>query len=246
MKRLATTFFALAVLVALALPANAAVLLNETFTYPDGALVGNGGWTAHSGAGAKVIMVAGGAVTLQQSTGSGEDVNAPFTQQGAAAITYYSLDVTVNGTVGTGSEYFSHFRVPATNFFSARVFVGPPLASGNFTFGLRAGSASTTVFWPSDFTYGVKYKVVAFFDASTGNAGLWIDPATQASPSISSTGGVIGDQVGEIALRQAAPTGATLTEVIDNILVGQAFSDVAGGATAVEATSWGRVKMLYP
>ena len=33
------------------------VLVNETFTYTDGNLVGNGAWVAHSGAGATAIQV---------------------------------------------------------------------------------------------------------------------------------------------------------------------------------------------
>ena len=42
--------------------ADATVFLNETFTYPDGNLVGNGAWATHSGAGNGPIQVLGGQI----------------------------------------------------------------------------------------------------------------------------------------------------------------------------------------
>jgi hypothetical protein len=225
--------------------AGAAVLLNEPFSYPDGPLVGNDGWTAHSGAGNKPIMVTSGFVTVQQSTGSGEDDNTTFAAQDPAAVTWFSMDVKVDGVVGTAADYFTHIMPAGTTYYSARVHVSPPLAGGDFTFGLKAGSSSTLVTWPSDFSFGVTYKIVVNFDASTGNSTLWVDPVTEASPSIISTGGFTGDSEGAIALRQSSPSGATLTEVIDNILVGQEFCDVVACPTAVEPATWGNIKNAY-
>jgi len=226
--------------------AGAAVLLNETFSYPDGNLVGNDGWTAHSGAGAKMIQVTSGQAVLAQSTGSGEDVNAPFAAQGAADKTYVSFDVTIPaGSVVGAGDYFAHPRNSATFIYPARIFNGPPLAGGDFTFGIRASSSSTIMYWPSDFSFDSTHKLVVAYDAATGDAQLWIDPAVEASPSVIGTGGAVGDLIDSFALRQASPSGTTSRQLIDNLLVGDTFSDVVPGATAVQAATWGRVKNAY-
>ena len=69
------------------------VLTSDTFSYT-GALTANG-WAAHSGAGNKVIMADGSVATLDQSGGSGEDVNKSFFPRGATDKIYAGFDVNV-------------------------------------------------------------------------------------------------------------------------------------------------------
>lgn len=225
--------------------AGAAVVLNEPFSYPDGPLVGNGTWTAHSGAGNKVIMVSAGKITLEQSGGSGEDVNATYAAQAATARTFSSFDLMVpSGATLGGSDYFAHFRTSSNFNYRTRVYVQSPTGAGNYSIGLSTTSGGATATWPTDLTFDVTYKVVTAYDASTGTSDLWIDPVSEASSSISSAdAAAAGEPVDSYAFRQGSSV--TAFQVIDNLLIGQSFDDVAGAATPATPTTWGRMKALY-
>ena len=71
--------------VALAGTAFAVTPFVEDFSYADGNLVGNGGWAAHSGAGNSPVQVSGGQITLNQGSGSREDVNRSIGEIGRAS-----------------------------------------------------------------------------------------------------------------------------------------------------------------
>lgn len=241
-------FVAVAAILALGLMpavAGASPLLVEQFNYPNGNLVGNGGWTNHSGTGF-FIQVNGGEVLLSQGGGSREDANVPLSAtRGATDKTYVALLVTVpSATTLTSPDYFAHFR-SAAFAFPARIYIAPPTGGGNFTFGLSGTSTGTTpvVFWGSDFAFGSTHLVVASYDAADGSTQLWVDPMSEASPSIVSAGGVVGDLISTYALRQGGTT--TSEQIIGGILVGTTFADVVGGVVPVESASWGDVKSLF-
>lgn len=208
--------------------ASAANIFQDFFSYPDGALVGNALWKAHSGALAKPVQVAGGMVTVQQSAGSGEDINHAFTQQLGTAKTYAAFNLTVTGTIGTANDYFFHFR-PAgsdSNNFVTRTYIGPPTAGGDYTLGVAAGSLTTTPLapWGSGMVLGQNYRVVVAYDGVTGTSTLWVDPTNEASTSVSSTSAPLaGRLLASVALRQASPTGATHSEQIDQLYVRSPF-----------------------
>ena len=66
-----------------------ALIMSDTFTYPDGNLVGQGGWAIHSGlATDKPIQVTSGVVRVNQSAGSGQDINRPHTGFAASSTSY--------------------------------------------------------------------------------------------------------------------------------------------------------------
>ena len=227
-------FFALGVvlLAAITVPAVAGAtnLFHDLFWYPNGNLTSNGGWYAHSGGGAKPIQVTNEAIVLLQGAGSGEDDNHPFALQTTTAKTYasFTLKVPVGSVMGTANEYFFHFR-PAptdTNGFVARTYVGPPTAGGDYVLGIATGSLTATPLapWATGLTFGQTYKVVIAYDASTGTSTLWVDPVTELSTNVSSTSAtVINKPLNSIAVRQASPAGATLSEVIDDVVVDAAF-----------------------
>lgn len=189
-------------------------LLTETFSYPDGALVGTGGWAAHSGAGNKAIQITSGAIGLTQSSGSGEDVNVPIGHTlGAGEMFTFEFDVTVNGTGDADTVYFAHFKDGGTGF-NSRIFVtAPNTASSNFTFGLGESSSSAATF-ATDFDFGSTYTLSGGYDFDTGISTLSVDggvssisSAAQADP---------GEDLSAFAFRQA---GGNTTMIIDNLEV---------------------------
>jgi hypothetical protein len=184
--------------------------------------------------------VTGGAAVQQQSASSGEDVNHPFAQQAAGAKTLAEFKLNVPGpTIGTGQDYFIHFR-PAgsdSNNFVARCWIGPPTAGGSYDIGIAAGSLSTTpvVPWTSDLTFGQTYKIWILYDGVTGTSTLWVNPVDRNSPSVSSTSAPLaGRLLASIALRQASPTGASYTQVIDDLEV-----DIAPSPPVPSLSQWG-------
>lgn len=244
MKKFAIVFALVAVAVAPAM-ASASMLLLEQFNYPNGNLVGNGGWANHSGTGF-FIQVVDGVAVLSQGSGSREDANVPFlVAPGATDKTYATMKVTVPSatTLGAG-DYFAHFR-SAGFAFPARIYIAAPQSGGDFSFGLSATSTGTSpiVYWGSAGVFGQTYTIVFSYDAADGSTQMWVDPVTEASPSIISTGGPLGDLINTFALRQGSAS--TSVQEIGGILVGTTFADVVGGTVATENSTFGNVKALF-
>jgi hypothetical protein len=202
--------------------AHGSSLIVDTFDYSDGSLTTNSGglWTAHSGAGAKSIQVSSGVVTLQQSTGSGEDVNRNTgLAMGTGDKWYAGFDVTVTGS--SAPVYFAHF-LEGSSIFQARTFVTTPTSTGDFTLGLGTGSSATST-WSTDLSFGVSYRVVVSYDYDSKISQLWVNPALETDPSISVTAG-FSDEITSFAFRQASPTTAN-TQLIDNLSVATTFGE---------------------
>lgn len=201
----------------LAAAAQADVLVYETFSYPDGNLVGNGGWTAHSGAGNLPIQVISGmAQVVQPASGSAEDVNVAFAPLAAGGTYYAGFDVTNTGS--DANVYFAHFLL-GTSTFRSRVFI-TPLAGNDFTFGL-SDTATVNQVWPTGFAFGSTNRLIISYDFDSGDARLWINPIDMTSPSLLVSGGA-GTAVSAFALRQA--TGGS-TQMIDNVIVATTFGE---------------------
>lgn len=244
MKKATLAVLALA-LVAMAAPVSAAVLLDEPFTYADGdiVIVSGAAWANHSG----VVnpTVAGQELSVDGINNTG-DVNRAFAAQAATATTYACLKVRVDGSpVSVGGNYFAHFTPSANPFnFRSRVFA-TDFGGSDFTFGIASSSSGTTptVPWGAGLTFGVVYTVVHSYNGTTGESKLWVNPVTEASPSISSSAAAAaGEAVDRYAFRQST---ATVVEYCDDLKVGQSFAEVCDGATPTTNTSWGRVKSLY-
>jgi len=231
---------------ALAAPAFGAVLLDEQFSYGDGdiVVVSGGLWANHSGVVNPVVVSQELKVDGINESG---DVNRGLSAtQGATATTYACMKVRCDGNTPSSENYFAHFRPGATNpnNFRSRVYCFPAL--GGFTFGLNTTSTSVSspnIPWPTPLSFGTVYTVVHSYNAATGESKLWVNPVSEASASISSvlaTAG--GEQIDQYAFRQSS---TTIQQFVDDLKVGETFTDVCDGATATTATSWGRVKALY-
>jgi len=262
MKRLATTsrFFAFALLASAALCANAraTVLLADAFTYPNGNLAGNGGWTTFSGTGTDIAVNAGRAI--------GNHSNAPddktgFAAQPTTSKTYACFDVIVPAPAGTPkATYFAMITDGGTTNFYSRVYI---VKSGaTFTFAISHSSTTTTVgvtAWPVALLYDHKYNVVINEDPVNKSSTLWVDPATESSASVTDANSATTEvSVNSFCLRQSS-TASTLpaspdysgttnaTYSVDNLGVGTTFTDACAQYRSTPAThsTWGTVKSMY-
>lgn len=215
--------------------AGAAVLLTENFSYADGDLtlfdgsganVSGGVWSSHSGSGFP-IQVVSGEVVLNQGSGSREDANAALSaNQGPTATTWASLKFKVaSGAILFSGDYFAHMRKNGDFTYPARIIVAAPAGGGDFQVGLTTTSTGgSTVFWPSDLTFDTYYTVVTKYNAAAGTATLYVDPLAQTSAFVSASGGIVGEEVDQFALRQGS--GNTCTQTVDDLIVGQTGADV--------------------
>jgi hypothetical protein len=222
--------FAALALATLAGRAQSQVLASDDFSYV-GALTSNG-WIAHSGAGNKIIMSDGNVATLDQSTGSGEDVNLTFTAQGAADKTYAGFDINVpsgNPVSPDGQGLYAvHLKNSATNY-RARTGVLSPAGGGDYLLAINAdnGNLGLGAAWASDQSFDTTYRVVISWDAGTGASEMWVDPVDELSTKVSHTGGFTADLIEGLALRQSNDYTGFIK--IDNVVAGKTFADVLGG-----------------
>jgi len=206
----------------LAASTQAALVSSETFTYPNGNLVGNGGWAAHSGAGSVPVQVSSGAIVLNQGTLTREDVNKAFAPPiGAGTIIYASFEFSNTG--GNGNVYFAHFQQGTTNF-RARTYITAATVVGDYSLGLSNDNTIPAV-WGTALTFGTTYTVVTSYNFDTGESKLWVNPVSFASTSISAPG-TASTAIAAFGFRQANPSVGTSSQTIDNLNVGTDFGDV--------------------
>ena len=204
--------------------AAASLYVNEPFAYPDGNLVGNGGWTAHSGAGAVPVQVLAGEAIVAQGAGSREDVNTPLgVTASAGTILYSAFDVSVSGAAPTlVNSMFAHFMV-SSSVFNSRIWTVPAQDGRDYAIGFGSNSSSTFSgsVWPSGFNYGQSFRVLHSYNFDTGEAQMWINPTSSADPSLS-WAGFASDAVNAYGLRQ---TSGDTSQNIDNLCVANDFNE---------------------
>jgi hypothetical protein len=225
--------------------ASAAVIVSDTFTYADGSLVPNGGWTNHSGTVGDLLVTSGEAV-VQHGVPS-EDAHLEFTAvQGSI---YYALDFRVSASgqiIGGDYEYFAHFTDGGTFNFRARLDVVEAPNGGDFSVGISTATSTAEAVWPSDLSFGTTYRAVVRYDQDANIAELWVNPTVETDPSILGADGTDpGDTILWMALRQS-DSSLNETVYVDNLCVGTSFSDVVSCSTvSVEESTWSTVKSLY-
>ena len=223
----------------------AAAIVSDTFSYADGSLVPNGGWTTHSGV-AGDLLVASGEAVVQHGVPS-EDAHLPFTA--TQGNVYFGIDVTVNASgiiTGGDYEYFAHFFPVGTFNFRARLDVVDAPGGGDFTFGISSIGSTADATWPADLSFGTTYRLVVRYDQDANIAELWVNPTVETDPSILGNDELDpGDVVDAFALRQS-DSSLNETVNVDNLCVGASFTDVLSCSTVgVEQSSWSTVKSLF-
>lgn len=258
MKKIATTFALLALGFAFAATTStAAPLVFDSFTYPNGNLVPNGGWANYSGAVTDIQVSGGQAVVVPANA---NDDHILFTAQPVTGKTYACFNVTVAAFAGQPKPvYFAELKDAGASNLVSRTYV-LPVAAGGWTFGISHSTTSATAGvtpWAVPLSSGVTYHLVINYDPVNKTSSLWVDPITEASTSVSNTNAAIAAlAVSGFGLRQsttastlpASPpyTGTADVNVsVDNLGIANNFSDACDLSTPATPKTWGAVKGMY-
>jgi hypothetical protein len=258
MRKVAIALLALGLALVLVTPASATVYFSELFSYANGPLVANSGgnWFVHSGTPPTDIQVVNGVAVGDMAQGPDDSRNLGVTT-GAAAKTYACFLVTIPtpGTLPVVANYFAHFKNAGSGTtFTSKTFVGPGSDNNHFRFGIstqaNAGATPAPVFWPSDLNFDTQYALAIKYDAATGISYLWVNPASEASPSIQSLAADAsansGRQLVCFALRQSNTGGTTWTYKVDQVGTASTFDEACvSGPTPTSKSTWGTLKALY-
>lgn len=223
-----------------------AMLLEETFTYTNGALtvVSGGAWASHSGV-AEQVDVANGAARL--TSAETEDVNRllagqPFSPSGGTHVFYARFTLRATSLPGNSGAWFAAFK-DGSSGFRARAFVlagdAPP---GHFRLGLStANNNNATVTNGTALPLDHAVTVVVRLANTNSAARLWVNPSSEADPSIATAEAASQFTVAAFALRQNTGMGAL---ELDDLVVGTSFEEVAGGTVAPFITQSPASQML--
>jgi endonuclease/exonuclease/phosphatase family metal-dependent hydrolase len=228
-----TSVFCIAVFLLSANLAGAALLLDDSFSYPDGPLVtvSGGVWAHHSGS-ASEVMVSSGRVLL--SEGNTEDVNAPLAGQpyassGTTNVFYASFTVKFTSLPSSGGTYFAHFKDSSTGFRARIWALTSGAASGKFRLGISStvGSAISATL-PVDLSRDTDYTVVTRLANTNSMSTLWVNPESESDASVSTGESTSTFTVVSYAVRENTGEGALN---IDNLRVGTSLADVVSAGS---------------
>jgi len=213
----------------------ATILLNEPFSYTDGALVtvSSGAWVHHSGTVTGEVKVVSGKALLSQT--NAEDVGAILLGQPYPPSTNISLYAsfilrTVALPTGASGSYFAHFKAFGSSGFAGKVFTTTNGAGAGF---YRVGVANTdntaaSAVINSDLSLNADYVIVLRYTVSNSLSSLWLNPQTEsdAAAAASDLPGATNTIAG-FALRESfsSPNGMG-TLLLDNLVIGTSFNDV--------------------
>lgn len=204
----------------------AAVILTESFGYPDGVLqlVSSNKWSGHSGTTNQVDVTQG---ALRLTGAESQDVNALLTGQpyspANGTVLYAGFDLKFTVLPSRTGAYFAHFK-DAVDGFRGRIWaLTNGAAPGSFRLGITSSSGSTAaVVHNADLQTGLTYRVVCSLAVSNAAVSLWLNPRSESDAHISAEPSS-GVSVAAFAFRQATGIGSM---TIDNLVVGTAFQDV--------------------
>lgn len=206
------------------------LLLSDDFSYTDGSIVANSSplWTTHSASTGQTgqTQVINGKLFLTNS--ASEDINrfytnAPVLSTGGQLIyTRMVVNFFALPTASGVGEYFTHVYAFSGNY-RARVFASTNgAAPGTFRLAISSSSFTPTVF-PQDLSLNQSYVVIYRYNTATAEATLWVSPASESSPSVSSTDISSTITAYGVAFRQSTGIG---TMSIDDLVVGSTFPEV--------------------
>ena len=162
--------------------ARSTVILDDSFDYPDGALVAvsAGTWVNHSGTLNQVDVISG-KVNLSQN--ESEDVNAQLAGAPYEGPTLYaSFLVNFSALPAGAGTYFAHFKNATATGMRCRIFATTNGAvTGRFRLGIANGSG-TQVNVATDLALNTDYLLVARYNTGTPVSTLWIGPESESDP----------------------------------------------------------------
>ena len=208
--------------------APASMLLFEPFDYTNGPLVtvSAGAWTTHSGVSGQMDVISG---RLDMRVPETEDVNTLVPGQPYAAtssaVLYASFTVNLSSLPSVAGQYFAHFKGSGTSNFRAKVFaLTGGAGAGQFRLGIANSTGSTaSVTNAANLNLNTDYRVYVRYSISNGVATLWVDPDSEASPSVTGSDATSGATLTSFALRQDTGIGVI---ALDDLRIGTSFADV--------------------
>ena len=266
MRKMVITLIVLGLVAATA--AFAGNLANDGFGYGNGNLVPNnpgapatGAWATFSGSTGDIQVVSNYATGVVNTSAFANDDALPFTAQTLLVPTYYCADVYIPcfGSSAPLLSYFLGLKDASTSNFFAKLHVLSQGTTGGFTFGISVTSTSATVGltpWTSTLSCDTWYRVVAKYDPVAKSATLWVNPTSEASPSVTDVNtGSTSQAISTVFLRQGGgstvpspgyPGTAIWNWRVDNLGVGTTFGDACNeGVTSAKGSTWGNLKSLY-
>jgi hypothetical protein len=210
---------------------NPALLLSDSFSYPNGSLVTNSGslFTNFSGTAGDMI-VSNGVLALTFSRS--EDAAAPLTNSPyapASGVILYA-GMTLNFSALPSGSYFAFFKDTGTTFRGKIFGTTSGAAPGSFRFAvMNTGSTldATNPVFAADIPTNTSHRVILRYEVATGLSTLWVDPASESDPSITGNDFAGPATISTFAFRQASGMG---TMTLDDLLVGTTFQAVLGDA----------------
>lgn len=219
----------------------AAPVFSDSFGYPDGALLGQGGWTITGTSVVNPIQVSSGQVAL---TTTGQDAysalpGGPITL-GDGDNFYIGLSLNVSAAQATG-DYFLHWTptVGNTSLFIDRLFVKS--SGSGYVLGwleTAGGTLAVPSYGTAELSFDTAYRVVVAYHNVAGTlndtGALYVNPFTDVSVELNNTPYVTkswtstspeNETVAALNLRQGTASSApTLT--LDDLNASKAFSEV--------------------
>lgn len=215
--------------------AQAAVLLRETFSYPNGPLttVSAGAWAQHSGTTPEQVNITGG--TAQLTSGETEDVSRPLFGQpyptnGALKVFYARFTARFTALPTAGGAWFASFKDTSSGGFRARIFaLASVTTAGQFRLGLSTSNNLTAAATNStDLALNTPFTVVLRLTNTSSVATLWLNPSNESDPSITTAEPETPFTVAAFALRQNTGMG-TLT--IDDLVIAPTFAEATAASS---------------
>lgn len=239
---------------ALLLVANthATVLFSDDFSYPNGALLGQGGWTITGSSVVNPFQVSSGRTAL---TTTGQDAYSAL-PGGIATIAdgssfYIGVTINLSAAQATG-DYFLHTTPTVGNTTALLDRLYAKSSGTGFVLGwleTAGGAAANPVYGTTDLSFGTDYRVVIAYHAVSGTlndtGALYVNPFADLVNEAGNTAYVTKSwtstsaenlNVAALNLRQGT-AGNAPTLTLDDLNASQTFSEVATFTAVPEPTT---------
>ena len=240
--------------------ASGILLKNENFSYgatdnylasnatggtPARTGVGGANWKFFSAGGANAVQYVasgltyagyigsgiGGALVMQNSSASSEDVSMDFPSQSSGVI--YAAQLINFASAPATADFFYSFgdgAAGATPVYYNRFYAK---ANGSqLSLGLSRNASTTPAYSATALNYGTTYLVVTKYEFATGNSSMYILTGTPPiieppTPNVISTGGAVDPSaMTRIVVRQS--TNSPLKSTIDGIRIATSWKQAVG------------------
>ena len=216
----------------------AALLLNDTFSYPDGSLVTAAGspWTTYSGTITGQVKVVSGRMFLSKA--NSEDIHAALVGQPYAstsgAILYVSFKINYTNLPSSAGSYFAEFKDDSLGFRAKMFAQTAGAATGAFRIGIANAGSSPSAVFNADLQTNTDYVVVARLAVSNVVSTLWLNPTAETNAGVTATDVASALTITSFGFREDGSSGTIGNFFVDDLRVGTTFPDVVTNAPPLE------------